>query len=131
MAEGTRLGKRASYVYQSDDDQLIILTLDATLGDLPGSGLTRYDGSQANVCKKPIGFKPRYVRWKAVLADGSTIFKNIVCNNLAGSYYKSFAIVDITIGDDAGQTQGRVGEKYTYIRATPGGPLIGGGGGTP
>lgn len=131
MTEGTRLGKRASYVYAADDGQLFILALDATLGDLPGTGLTRYDGTQANVCKKPVGFKPRYVRWRAVLADGSTINKEIICNDLAGGYYQSFATVQIPIGSDTGETTGRVGEKYSYIRATPGGPLIGGGGGTP
>ena len=130
MAEGTRLGNRASYVYVMDDEQLIVLQLDATLGDLPDTGLTRYDGSQP-VCKKFVGFEPRYVRWQAVLADGKRVNKKIICNNVAGSYYKSVAPIQIAIGDDLGFTTGRVGEKLTYVRPTPGGALPGGGGGTP
>ena len=118
MAEGQRLGPRASYVYQLDDDQLVVLQLDSTLGDLPNTGLTRYDGTQP-VCKKFVGFEPRYVRWQVVLADGKRATKKIICNNTAGSYYKSEAPQAITIDGDAGTTTGRVGEKYTYVRPTP------------
>lgn len=130
MAEGQRLGRRASFVYQADDDQLVVLQLDATLGDLPNTGLTRYDGSQP-VCKKFVGFEPRYVRWQVVLADGSRATKKIVCNNVAGSYYKSEAPLQIDIDGDLGFTTGRIGEKFTYVRPTPGGAGVGGGGGTP
>lgn len=131
MAEGTELGARANYIYVTDDGvQKIVLTLDATLGDLSGTGLTRY-GGEADVCKNFKGFKPRGVYWSYQPAGGGRPIRKFLICNLNGTFYKTITTTAIQIGGNDGATTGRRGEQYTFLQATPTGGSGGGGtGGT-
>lgn len=109
---GQRLGPKKKYAYIMDDGTTIRLALDATLGDLSGTGLTELTtGSTAQ--NKPTNFKPRAVYVQAIDEDGNVARKRVVCNT-GGALYSSNSEQNVTIDSEVFQTTGRVGETYSF-----------------
>jgi hypothetical protein len=112
MAEGQELGVRDKYTYVMDDGTTIKLTLDKTLGDAPGNGLTATTTADGAI-NKPLSFKPRVVFVQRTTATGRLIRKQIVCNSTS-TLYTSKIETNVTIGGDAYQTTGRRGEVLSF-----------------
>ena len=112
MPSGQTLGPKKKYKYDMDDGTSIRLKLDATLGDLPGTGLSEVTLTD-DVQNKPTGFKPRVVFVQWIDADSNIRRKEIVCN-AAGTLYASNVEQNVTIDGEAFQTTGRRGETYSF-----------------
>jgi len=111
MPEGQFSGSRAKYEYTSDSGTVYKLTLDATLGDIAGAGLTAA-GAASTAANKPVGFKPRVVFWQGDL-NGDTKRKEIVCNGTS-TLYQTDVSQALTVDGVAGTITGRRGEKLTF-----------------
>lgn len=106
------VGKRKKYKYVMDDNTVIKLRLDATLGDLAECGLSEVTTAD-NAGNKPTNFKPRVVFWQHVQEDGNVIRKELVCTQ-ASTAFISKDNFNITIDGIAGQTTGRRGEQISF-----------------
>lgn len=114
MPEGQFSGARKSYIYVADDDENYLITLDATLGDLAGTGLVvANQGNAAGLGNVPKRFKPRGVHWQGVL--GSRIVRKFLVTN-TGDTATLFTggAVALTIDGVAGSITGRRGEVQSY-----------------
>lgn len=122
MPEGQYSGSRAAYIYESDTGARYILTLDTTLGDLPGTGLARaVSGNVAGATPKPTGFKPRVVYWQGFLGE-AVKRKKLVCSR-TGTLYASSTSTGLAIDGVTGSTTGRRGEQLSYANI-PDGPAL-------
>lgn len=112
MPEGQFSGERAAYEYTSDNGTTYLLTLDKTLGDLAGTGLSAAtSGSTAGT--PPKRFKPRVVFWEGTLS-GRKVRKQIVCDP-DGTLFGDTSTA-LTVDGVAGSTTGRRGEKLTFVK---------------
>ena len=109
---GQRLGAKKKYKYTMDDGTDIRLSLDATLGDLAGTGLAELTTADI-VGNKPTNFTPRGVYAQAIDANGNLARKRIVCQ-ASGTLYASSTEQNVTIDGESFQTTGRAGEKYSF-----------------
>lgn len=109
---GQRLGPKKRYKYTMDNGTDIRLLLDATLGDLPGTGLSEVAPTDT-VQNKPTNFTPRVVYVQARDANGNLARKSIVCNR-TGTLYSSNIEQNVTIDTETFRTTGRKGEQYSF-----------------
>lgn len=123
MPEGQYTGNRAAYIYTSDSGTNIVLQLDTTLADLPGTGLVKAtNASLGDAIPKPQKFYPRGVHWQGIL-NGDVKRKFITCNT-GSDYVESDVSQSLTIDGVAGFTTGRRGEKITFVRADEDGAAV-------
>lgn len=116
MPEGQFSGIRKSYIYVADNDENYLVTLDATLGDLAGTGLVAANtGNAAGLSDPPGRFKLRGVHWQGVIA-GRIARKFIVCNNGDGATLYTGGAVALTVDGVAGSVTGRRGEAQSYSK---------------
>lgn len=115
MPEGQFTGSRAKYEYTADDERIYILTLDETLGDIAGAGLTKVGagGASAGAQSKPSRFEPRGVYWQATATGFEGRRKFLTCAS-DSALYTATAGQALTIDGVAGVTTGRRGEQLTY-----------------
>jgi hypothetical protein len=113
MPEGQFTGARAVYIYNSDADTDYYLTLDKTLGDLAGCGLTAATTATA-ASPPPKRFRPRIVYWEGTL-NGKTVRKALVCEK-DSTLYQAETSQALTIDGVEGVTTGRRGEKFTFTK---------------
>lgn len=127
MPEGQYSGTRATYIYVSDSNASYLLTLDTTLGDIAGTGLTRATtGNSTGSTPAPKRFQPRCVYWQGDLG-GKTKRKRIVCNR-DGTLFATAAPATVNIDGVSGSTTGRRGEKFTFGSLPAANNQVGGGG---
>lgn len=116
MAEGQFNGPRDRYVYVSDTGDNIILVLDKSNAELPGTGLVLFDPATPPAgggSYKAPNFEPRGVYWEGTL-DGVKKRKFIVCGTTDAALYDSDVRQPLTIGAAVGVTTGRKGEQFTF-----------------
>lgn len=129
MGEGQFTGARENYLYENDGGSNYVITTDATLGGLAGTGLevaTSANATDANPAPKR--FKPRVVFWQAEL-DGRVVRKEIICGDVTADLYASDTSQALEIDGVAGFTTGRRGEKLSFLRLTAADDDGGGAGG--
>ena len=112
MAEGQFSGVRKVYEYEADTGDKYLITLDATLGDLAGVGLTAAT-TATTATALPKRLTPRVVFWQGELG-GRTVRKSLVCD-AASDLYTGLSQA-VTIDGVVGTTTGRRGEKLTFAR---------------
>lgn len=121
MPEGQYSGDRATYLYVADSDDVYLIELDTTLGDLVACALTRAtSANSATAVPAPKRFQPRVVYWQGLLG-GVMKRKRLVCNR-TGTIYDSARSLPVTIDGTAGNTTGRRGEKLTFVSIPAAGP---------
>lgn len=116
MPEGQFSGGRCTYEYTSDENQLYLITMDETLGNLVGNGLTLASATSTGV-PKPIGFSPRIVYWQSLAPVGTNknlSRKELVAGNLDADYYGTSVSQLVDIDGVPGRTTGRRGEKLSF-----------------
>ena len=114
MAEGQYTGQRGKFVYTSDTGEQYVLTMDATLAAIAGTGLTVYDPTGAEKLPgKPSRFKPRVVFWQGVL-NNRTVRKQVICGTTDGALFSADGSGALAIDGVNGITTGRRGERITY-----------------
>lgn len=116
MPEGQFSGIRKSYIYVADDDENYLVTLDATLGDLAGTGLVAATSANGTgLSDVPKRFKLRGVFWQGVI--GSRVVRKFIVTNTGetATLYTGGATA-LTIDGVAGFLTGRRGEAQTYSR---------------
>lgn len=119
MPEGQFTGARKSYIYVADSDENYIISTDATLGDLAGTGLVAANSTNAAGLSDPPGrFKPRGVHWQGVL--GGRIVRKFIITNTGdtATLYSAGGVTALTIDGVPGNTTGHRGETQSY-RALP------------
>lgn len=112
MPEGQFSGTRSTYVYESDNGTDYNITLDETLGSIPGTGLPIATTANSGA-EKPGRLIPRVVFWQGEL-DGRIVRKEIVCN-ATGTLYSDTS-QELVIDGVTGFLTGRRGEKFTFTR---------------
>lgn len=118
MPEGQFSGVRATYEYESDNGTKYLISLDATLGNLAGTGLGLAD-SNTTASELPARFVPRVVFWQGTL-DNRVVRKSLVCNPDGALYGAKSS--SLTIDGVQGVTTGRRGEKFTFRKLPPASP---------
>lgn len=116
MPEGQFSGIRKSYIYVADNDENYLITLDATLGDLAGTGLVAATTvNAAGLSDPPKRFKLRGVHWQGII--GSRVVRKFIVTNTGetATLYTSGAAA-LTIDGVAGSLTGRRGEAESYSR---------------
>lgn len=115
MPEGQFTGERKTYIYRTDNNEKkYLITTDATLGDLTGTGLVAATtANSTDASPTPKGFKPRVVYWQGEL-DDVVKRKKLICGTTAATYYNSDVSQSITVDGVAGSTTGRRGERLTF-----------------
>lgn len=116
MAEGQFTGARQNYIYEADGDSKYIITTDATLGDLAGTGLVvATSGNVAGASPAPKRFEPRVVFWQGE-NGGRIVRKELICGTTEATLYNNDVSQALTIDGVAGFTTGRKGEKLSFLR---------------
>lgn len=116
MAAGQYLGRRGVFLYDGDDGNNYLISLDATLGNIAEVGLTEVDAtSGAGIPKLPKDIQPRYVNWQGV-CDGATVRKRLVCGQASTAYSAGTTTAFDIGGSTGGSTTSRVGERETFLR---------------
>lgn len=130
MPEGQYTGQRKAYLYTPDSgDNIYLISTDATLGGLTGTGLVEATTANvANAQPAPKRFKPRVVFWQGKLGT-RTVRKTIACGTTDAALYDSDSPQAVTIDGVLGSTTGRRGERLSFLNLTAAADDGGGGGG--
>lgn len=118
MPVGQFVGPKKKYVYVDDGGRNIIITRDATLGDLAGTGLVEFDPATppAGASPQPKGFELRGVYWQSNPDQTPpNARKFLVCGTTDASLYDNNASQAVTVDDVVGRTTGRKGEAVSFI----------------